>query len=168
MTPGLMAADESHLSQLEKWQGSSRGMKGDGGEMRLDRDEPQGVVPGLRVRVMALRESIYTNARSMVNKEEELDAIVRKTNYDIATITEMWWDHSHNWSAAMDGYELFRRDRQLRRGGRMSLYIRECFDAVEIRVGNDKVESLWIRLRGLANKVDILGGGGLSQTAKPG
>ena len=40
----------------------------------------------------------------------------------------------------MDGYKLFRRDRQLRRGGGTALYIRECFNAVEIGVGNEKVD----------------------------
>ena len=40
----------------------------------------------------------------------------------------------------------------------MALYIRECFDVVELGVGNDNVESIWIRIRGMANKVDILVG----------
>lgn len=48
----------------------------------------------------------------------------------------------------MDGYKL------LRRGSGMVLCIRECFDAV----GNDKVKSIWIRIRGMANKADILMG----------
>ena len=38
----------------------------------------------------------------------------------------------------------------------MPLYVRECFDDVELGAGNDKVESLGIRIRGKANKVDIL------------
>ncbi|KAK4829638.1 hypothetical protein QYF61_005849 [Mycteria americana] len=55
---------------------------------------------------------LYTNARSMGNKQEELEAIVHQENYDMVAITETWWDDSHNWSAAMDGYKLFRRDRR--------------------------------------------------------
>ena len=69
-------------------------------------------------------------------------------NHDLVTISETWWDHSNDWSAAMDGYKLFRRDRKLRRGGGVALHIRECFDAVELRVGNEKVESLQIRIGG--------------------
>ncbi|KAK4811271.1 hypothetical protein QYF61_023323 [Mycteria americana] len=61
---------------------------------------------------------LYTNARSMGNKQEELEAIVHQENYDMVAITETWWDDSHNWSAAMDGYKLFRRDRRGRRGVR--------------------------------------------------
>jgi len=35
-------------------------------------------------------------------------------------------------------------------------YARESFDVVELGAGNDKVESLWVRI--MANKVDILVG----------
>ena len=62
-------------------------------------------------------QCIYTNARSMGNKQEELEATACQGNYDVVTITETWWDDSHNWSAAMDVYKLFRRDWQGRRGG---------------------------------------------------
>ena len=41
----------------------------------------------------------------------------------------------------------------------MALYIRECFDVVELEAGNDKVESLWVRIGGKANKAGILVGG---------
>ena len=54
----------------------------------------------------------YNNAHSMGNKQEELDAIVQLESYDIVTITEMWWNDSHIWSAVMNGYRLFKRDRQ--------------------------------------------------------
>jgi len=52
----------------------------------------------------------------------------------------------------VDGYKLFRRDRQGRMGSNMALYVEECFDAVEFRAGNDKVDFLWLRIRGKANK----------------
>ena len=46
---------------------------------------------------------LYTNARSMGNKQEELDVIVQsERNYKVA-ITETWWNGSHSWSAVMDG-----------------------------------------------------------------
>ncbi|RMC01163.1 hypothetical protein DUI87_22254 [Hirundo rustica rustica] len=31
---------------------------------------------------------------------------------DVAAITETWWDESHGWSTALNGYKLFRRDRK--------------------------------------------------------
>ena len=55
-------------------------------------------------------------------------AIVQQESYDIVATMETQWDDSHNWSAAMDGYKLFRRDRQGRRGGGVALCVRECFD----------------------------------------
>ena len=79
-----------------------------------------------------------------------------QANYDLVANTETWWDHAHDWSAAVDGYKLFWRDRQLRRYGGVALYIREYFDIVELVDGNHKVETLWIRIRVLANKADIL------------
>ena len=55
---------------------------------------------------------IYTNASSMGNKQKELKAIVQLENCDIVAIMETWWDNLHNWSAAVDGHKLARRDRQ--------------------------------------------------------
>ncbi|KAK4806160.1 hypothetical protein QYF61_001083 [Mycteria americana] len=96
-------------------------------------------------RTTAQLKCLYTNARSMGNKQEELEAIVRQENYDMVAITETWWDDSHNWSAAMDGYKLFRRDR-------------ESLDSLELNDGDDRVECLWVRIRGKANKADIVVG----------
>ena len=58
----------------------------------------------------------------------------------------------------MDGYKLFRRDRRGRKCGGVALYIKEYFDVEELGVGNDKVECLWIRIRGKACRGDILVG----------
>lgn len=71
--------------------------------------------------------------------------------------TEICWDQSHDWSAVKDGYKHFRRDRQLRRGCGMALYIRGCFSAVDLGVGNYKIEPFWIRIRGVGQQ----GGGSL-------
>ena len=49
---------------------------------------------------IAQLKCIYTNAHSMGNKQEELEAIVQQENYDIVAVTEIRWDDSPNWSAA--------------------------------------------------------------------
>ncbi|PKU32378.1 mitochondrial fission process protein 1 [Limosa lapponica baueri] len=100
----------------------------------------------------------YTNAGSMGDKQEELEAIVHQENYDVVAITGMWWDDSHDWSAALDGYKLFRRDRQGRRRGGVALYVRECYECQELNDGDNRVECLWVRIRGRANKADIVVG----------
>ncbi|KAF4805399.1 hypothetical protein TURU_001090 [Turdus rufiventris] len=84
--------------------------------------------------------------------------MLQQQSYDIVAIVETWWDDSHNWSTALDGYELFRRDRKGRRGGGMALYIREAFDAIGIEMNDDEVECLWVGIKGKANKADTLQG----------
>ena len=67
--------------------------------------------PELRGKSAAHLKCMYTNARSMGNKQEDLEAIMQQESYDIVAITETWWDDSYDWSAAMCGYKLFRKDR---------------------------------------------------------
>ncbi|RMC13815.1 hypothetical protein DUI87_08898 [Hirundo rustica rustica] len=98
---------------------------------------------------------MYANARSMGNKQEELEAMVQQS-YDVVAITETWWDDSHGWSTALNGYKLLRRDRQGRRGGGVALHIKQTFDTVGIETKEDGVECLWVRIKGKANKADIL------------
>ncbi|TRZ25108.1 hypothetical protein HGM15179_002011 [Zosterops borbonicus] len=99
---------------------------------------------------------MYTNARSMGNKQEELEVMVQQQSCDVVTITETWRDDSHSWSTALNGYELFRRDRKGRRGGGMALYIKKVFDSIGIETNEDGVECLWVRIKGKANKADIV------------
>ena len=63
--------------------------------------------------------------KSMGNKQEELEAIVCSESYDIVAIMEMWWNNSHSWSAMMEGYRLFKRDRLGRKGGGVALYVKK-------------------------------------------
>jgi len=56
----------------------------------------------------------------------------------------------------MDGYKQFRRHRRGKRGDGVSLYVRDCFNCIELDDCDDKVECLWVKMRGKANKADIL------------
>ena len=76
-------------------------------------------------RLTAQVKCLYTNARSMGNNQEELEATMLLESYDLVAVTETWWDESHDWSAAIDGYRLFRRDRQGTRCGGVALYIKK-------------------------------------------
>ncbi|PKU40120.1 adaptin ear-binding coat-associated protein 1 [Limosa lapponica baueri] len=108
------------------------------------------------VKLEAQLKCIYTNARSMGNKWDELEAIVQQDSYDVVATTETWWDDGQDWNAVMDGYKLFRKDRQGRRGRGVALYVRECFDCIELDSSDDKVECLWIRMKVKANKGDFV------------
>jgi len=44
------------------------------------------------------------------NKQEELEATMLLESYNLIALTETWWDESHDWRVAIDGYRLFRRD----------------------------------------------------------
>ena len=100
-------------------------MKGEGDINRPASKEPRGGMATLGAKSTAQLKCMYSNARSMGNKQEELEALVQQEGYDIVAITETWWDDSHDWSAALEGYKLFRRDRQGRRGSGVALYVRE-------------------------------------------
>ncbi|RMC17993.1 hypothetical protein DUI87_04869 [Hirundo rustica rustica] len=66
--------------------------------------------------------------------------MVQQHSYDVVAITETWWDESHSWSTALDGYKLFRRDRRGRRGGGVALYIKKAFDTISIETNEGGVE----------------------------
>ncbi|PKU46688.1 hypothetical protein llap_3005 [Limosa lapponica baueri] len=82
----------------------------------------------------------------MGNKPEELEATRLLESYDLLAITETWWDESHDWSEAIDGYRLFKRDRQGRSGGGIGLYIKQWTDCEKLSLKNshEQAESLWI------------------------
>ena len=64
-------------------------------------------------------------------------------NNDLVAIRETWWDESHDWRTVIQGYRLFRRDRQRRRGGGVVLYVRKWTDCEELCLSNshDQAES---------------------------
>jgi len=64
-------------------------LKGEGVIAQLTRDEPRHSIPGSGMRLTAQFKSVYTNARSMGNKQEELEAIIQQDGYDLVAITEM-------------------------------------------------------------------------------
>ncbi|GAB0188316.1 hypothetical protein GRJ2_001296900 [Grus japonensis] len=100
---------------------------------------------------------LYTNARSMGNKQEELETCVCLQGYDLIGITEMWWDSSYDWSVGMEGYRLFRKDR---RGGGVALYVNDQLECMELHLGMEEepTESLWVRIKGRAGAGDIIVG----------
>lgn len=68
---------------------------------------------------------MYINTQSLGNKQEDLELSAQSESYDIIGITETWWDKSHDWRIVMDGHRLFPKDRQVRRGGVITVYVKE-------------------------------------------
>jgi len=96
----------------------------------------------------------------MGNKQEELEATVMLESYDLVATTEALSDESHDWRAAINGYELFRRDRKGRRGAGITLYIKKWTEYEELSMKNshEQVESLWERTRERSNKGNLVVG----------
>ncbi|PKU34913.1 hypothetical protein llap_14785 [Limosa lapponica baueri] len=57
----------------------------------------------------AQMKCLYTNARSMGNKQEELEATMLLESYDIVAINETWLDESYDWTSGVEGYKLLKR-----------------------------------------------------------
>ena len=66
----------------------------------------------------------------------------------VRQLTEL--EHCTGWPQALQK----RQEREQRWRG--SLYIREAFDAIGIEMNDDGVECLWVRIKGKADKADIL------------
>ncbi|GAB0183727.1 hypothetical protein GRJ2_000838000 [Grus japonensis] len=60
----------------------------------------------------------------------------------------------------MEGYRLFRKDRQGRRGGGVTLYTDDQLEYMELHLGMDEepTESLWVRIKGSTGAGDIIAG----------
>ncbi|GAB0207584.1 hypothetical protein GRJ2_003224100 [Grus japonensis] len=96
----------------------------------------------------------------MGNKQEELETCVSLQGYDLIGITETWWDSSYDWSVGMEGYRLFRKDRQGRQGGGIALYVNDQLECMELHLGMEEepTERLWVRIKGRAGAGDIIVG----------
>ncbi|GAB0205531.1 hypothetical protein GRJ2_003018700 [Grus japonensis] len=81
----------------------------------------------------------------MRNKQEELEALAQSQSYDSVGRSETWWEEPCDWSAVMDGYRLFRRDRKGRRGQGVAPSVKEGLDCTGLGVGGDMVGSLWVQ-----------------------
>jgi len=93
--------------------------------------------------------------RTMGNKQEELEATMLLEIYDLIALTETWWDESHNWSVAIDGYRLFKRDRRGKSNGGVALYSSE---ELSLKDSHEQVKSLWVRTRDRVNKGNVVVG----------
>ena len=89
------------------------------------------------------------NARSIVNKKNELNIMVEDIDPHIIGITESWANTDLTKAElGLTGYIMFRRDRIGRRGGGVILYIKESIQAYEIKSERkaDYDEAVWCKL----------------------
>ncbi|GAB0203390.1 hypothetical protein GRJ2_002804600 [Grus japonensis] len=57
----------------------------------------------------------------------------------------------------MEGYRLYRKDRQGRQGGGVALYVNDQLECMELHLGmeEDPTKSLWVRIKGRAGDIRV-------------
>ena len=69
----------------------------------------------------------------MRNKQEELEILIQEGNYDLIGITETWWDDSHDWNIAIEGYKLTKKNTENKKGGGVAVYVKNTYSCTEIQ-----------------------------------
>ena len=78
---------------------------------------------------------MFLNARSIINKKNELDIIVDEIKPHIIGITESWANNDiTDAELGLEGYVMFRKDRMGKRGGGVLLYVNEAIPAYEVQL----------------------------------
>ena len=78
---------------------------------------------------------VCLNARSIINKKNELDIMVDEIKPHIIGITESWANNDiTDAELGLEGYVMFRKDRMGKRGGGVLLYIKETIPAYEVQL----------------------------------
>ena len=92
---------------------------------------------------------VCLNARSIVNKRNELNIMVQDIDPHIIGITESWATPDiSDAELGMTGYVMFRKDRLGSRGGGVILYIKESIQAYEIKLEKEAEceEAVWCNI----------------------
>ena len=104
---------------------------------------------------------IYFNARSILNKLDELELYLAEENIDIVGVTETWL-HSGiaDSEISIRGYNIFRKDRNRtnkKRGGGVAFYIKDCIkvSVIEDIIVESFSEYLLCNIEGNKNKTLI-------------
>jgi len=73
---------------------------------------------------------------------------------------EMWWDSFYDWSVGVKEYRLFRKDRQGRQGGNVTLHVNDQLECTELCLVLDEqlTENLQVRTNGRAGTYDMIVG----------
>ena len=92
---------------------------------------------------------VCLNARSIVNKKNELNIMVEDIDPHIIGITESGANTDiTDAELGLTGYVMFRRYRRGRRGGGVILYVKESIQAYEIKLERepDYDEAVWFKI----------------------
>jgi len=87
----------------------------------------------------------YTNARNLINKMDQLEAWVHDIKPDIIGVTESWLTSAVlDSELALEGYDLFRKDRPVDRvGGGVLLCVKSELHAAQYELSAEFPEQVW-------------------------
>ena len=90
---------------------------------------------------------LLANLRSLTNKLDDFETVVRLNNSDVVCITETWKSSDvPSESVSMNGFSLFRKDRN-RQGGGVACYVRCNIPCTVLTDFDDtELESLWLHV----------------------
>ena len=89
------------------------------------------------------------NARSIINKKNEINIMVDDIQPHIIGIAESWANNDITYAdLGLEGYTMFRKDRKGRRGGGVLLYIKDTIPSYEVQLQEEAYckEALWCKL----------------------
>ena len=105
-----------------------------------------------------LQKILLVNARSILNKKEELEVVISHDRPDVILITETWLSYSvPDEVVNIPKFCIVRNDRQIGRGGGVQVHIRKSIPyKLQLDLSNDQYECVWIVLRScLATEIDF-------------
>lgn len=126
---------------------------GGGSSVDVCSNEPQCSV------VVKKLKCIVVNARSIVNKVNDIQIYASRLDPDIICITETWASSEiTNAELSITGYEIKRNDREHRRGGGCLVYVKPNLNVVveEGMTYTEGTETLWIKINA-ARELILLG-----------
>ncbi|KAI4455891.1 hypothetical protein MML48_8g00001084 [Holotrichia oblita] len=85
--------------------------------------------------------------RKVLPKLADVQQVMNDFNVDVFCLTETWLTNAvDNSMVRIEGYNLYRRDRDGRCGGGVAIYARSCFKCFVIK-SNPIIEHIWISIR---------------------
>ena len=100
----------------------------------------------------------HLNARSLNKNILELKEIVRKTKFDVISISESWLtQNTPKDRFQIEGFKIFRNDRKNKRGGGVCVFVRDHYECKKIRIPNlpENPEMLWVEVTVKHKKIAI-------------
>ena len=90
---------------------------------------------------------------------EELEVDVDSEEYDIVAVSETWFKEESNWRAGLEGYKVYRCDRERIRVG-VAIWVKDSITSRErgdIKEGINVEDSVWVEIRDFKNSNILVG-----------